>query len=358
MGADAAEKADEPVDVFISYSRQDKARAEVLVDALGRFGWRVWWDDHIPTAERWEAVLRARIGAAKAVLVCWSETAVKSAWVRKEAELAREQGKFVPISFDGSAPPDAFSALHATNLRNWYGGLRWPGLAQVFEELASKVGGEVTAAAVTRVVDLYKTQRRIAMAWYVTSLIAVLYAVSMWLASQTGGVAGAFFVIDSHPVKGSLIALVVTPFFLLIASNLLCAYAKRLRDEHWVARIPRLGFAKPEGDNAHNRLQGLLILFVFTLLPALSMIHFTLKAAEGATARCRSEPAAAIDFWRHVPEPGELTGHVYCFAGNVTDAAAFGVQVIPFYQPYAMALLALAAWFWTARALWLVFRAR
>jgi adenylate cyclase len=41
-------------DVFVSYSRQDKARVAPLVEALEAEGWSVWWDPAIAPGEEFD----------------------------------------------------------------------------------------------------------------------------------------------------------------------------------------------------------------------------------------------------------------------------------------------------------------
>jgi hypothetical protein len=35
-------------DIFISYAREDRPRAEAIAKALEEHGWSVWWDWNIP----------------------------------------------------------------------------------------------------------------------------------------------------------------------------------------------------------------------------------------------------------------------------------------------------------------------
>lgn len=60
----------EKVDVFISYSRSDKASAERVADALRSAGLRVWLDmwELVP-GESWEAALDAALEQASSIAV-------------------------------------------------------------------------------------------------------------------------------------------------------------------------------------------------------------------------------------------------------------------------------------------------
>ncbi len=109
-------------DIFLSYARDDLARAEQLADALEKLGWSVFWDrSSILAGEDFEEVIEAAIDAARCLIVAWSEVSKKSDWVRGEAQLGREQKKLVPILFESVKPPIAFRALHTEDFANWQG---------------------------------------------------------------------------------------------------------------------------------------------------------------------------------------------------------------------------------------------
>ena len=77
-------------DVFISYARSTAKQAQQVADALRSLGYGVWRDDELPAHRDYSEVIEERLRAAKAVVVVWSADAVKSQWVRAEADLARE----------------------------------------------------------------------------------------------------------------------------------------------------------------------------------------------------------------------------------------------------------------------------
>ena len=72
-------------DVFVSYSRSDKARVAPLVAAIQAQGWSVWWDPAIDAGQQFDDQIDAELQAASAVLVVWTPTSVASRWVRGEA---------------------------------------------------------------------------------------------------------------------------------------------------------------------------------------------------------------------------------------------------------------------------------
>ena len=87
-------------DVFVSYSRSDKARVAPLVAAIKAKGWSVWWDPSIAAGQQFDDQIEAELQAASAVLVVWTPTSVASRWVRGEARDAAERGILVPVRFD------------------------------------------------------------------------------------------------------------------------------------------------------------------------------------------------------------------------------------------------------------------
>lgn len=87
-------------DIFISYAREDAARAAALAEALASVGWSVWHDDSIRAGAPFDAVIDQQLDAAACVVVIWSRASVDSNWVRAEASAADDQGKLVPVSFE------------------------------------------------------------------------------------------------------------------------------------------------------------------------------------------------------------------------------------------------------------------
>ena len=59
------------VDVFISYSRENKARVADIVAAVTAAGYDVWWDAELPPHRSYGDVITEKIGSAKAAIVVW-----------------------------------------------------------------------------------------------------------------------------------------------------------------------------------------------------------------------------------------------------------------------------------------------
>src|SRR6516164_3858493 len=118
-------------DVFISYARSTEGAAHRVAEALRALGHRVWRDDELPAHRDYSEVIEERLRAAKAVVVLWSAEAVKSQWVRAEADLAREAGTLVQLSLDGAPLPMPFNRIQCADLRGWSGDAAAPGWKKV-----------------------------------------------------------------------------------------------------------------------------------------------------------------------------------------------------------------------------------
>lgn len=108
-------------DIFVSYSRKDTARVEKLVRAIEAHGLSVWWDRSLEQGSNFGAVIREEIAKAAAVVVCWSESATESRWVREEADEANHQGKYVGSMIAPGRPALGFATLNNANLVSWEG---------------------------------------------------------------------------------------------------------------------------------------------------------------------------------------------------------------------------------------------
>lgn len=108
-------------DVFLSYSREDTARAEQVANGLTAAGLDVFWDNEIPPGTTWADYIETKLTQSKALIVLWSEHSTKSQWVREEARLGRDKGVLIPVMIDSSQPPFGFGEVQAANLANWNG---------------------------------------------------------------------------------------------------------------------------------------------------------------------------------------------------------------------------------------------
>jgi adenylate cyclase len=108
-------------DIFVSYSRTDKARVAPLVSALEAQGWSLWWDPEITPGDEFDALIGAELESARAVVVVWSPASVDSRWVKGEARDAADRGVLVPVRFENARLPIDVRAIHTIDLDDWDG---------------------------------------------------------------------------------------------------------------------------------------------------------------------------------------------------------------------------------------------
>ncbi len=130
------------VDVFISYARSTQDLAEQVALALRALGYQVWRDNQLPAHLAYSDVIEERLVAAKAVVVIWSKDAVRSEWVRSEANRAREARKIVQLSVEAPALPMPFDQIHCADLSGWNGDIESPAWKSVVCSVKALVENE------------------------------------------------------------------------------------------------------------------------------------------------------------------------------------------------------------------------
>lgn len=129
-------------DIFISYARSTEREAELVAAACRALGYHVWRDDELPAHRAYGEVIEERLRGSKAVVVIWSADAIKSQWVRAEADAARESGTLVQMTIDGRLPPLPFNQIQCADLTGWSGDTDAAGWRKVAASVAALVHGE------------------------------------------------------------------------------------------------------------------------------------------------------------------------------------------------------------------------
>ena len=133
--------------LFLSYARPDRAKAEVLVSALEAEGYSVWWDRHITGGAEFSADIERQLTAAEVVVVAWSASARESAWVKDEAGVGREHGKLVALSFDDEQPPLGFRQYHAIDFSAWDNSSDSNEFQSLLQAIEARIQGEQPSMA-------------------------------------------------------------------------------------------------------------------------------------------------------------------------------------------------------------------
>jgi TIR domain len=124
-------------DLFVSYSREDKARAAEVVRLLEDYGWDVFWDQETRAGELWPKVLEEELGKARCLVALWTTTSITSRWVRIEAYEALQSEKLVPVLLDKVRPPLEFRQTQTFDLTGWNGDRDDARLAHLLADLTA-----------------------------------------------------------------------------------------------------------------------------------------------------------------------------------------------------------------------------
>lgn len=137
------------IDIFLSYSREDRAAVRHIAESFEAEGFAVWWDAALQSGQTFDEVIEQRLKEAKAVVVLWSPRSVTSRWVRAEATLADRKNKLVPAIIEPCDRPIAFELTHTADLSEWTGDTgdtQWRAFVKDVRALVQKAGGAATEA--------------------------------------------------------------------------------------------------------------------------------------------------------------------------------------------------------------------
>src|SRR5215475_15080331 len=106
-------------DIFISYSKADRDKVVMLSAYLQSEGWTVWWDTNLAVGDAYRDEIMKQLAAARAVIVLWTQTSIKSDFVRAEAGRAKADGKLIPVKESDVAYGDIplpFGEMHTEDM--------------------------------------------------------------------------------------------------------------------------------------------------------------------------------------------------------------------------------------------------
>jgi len=108
-------------DIFLSYSRADRPTAQTIAEALEAEGFSVWWDKVLRAGQTYDEVTENMLRDSSVVVVLWSQTSVKSKWVRAEATLGQRSCEMVPAMIEDADRPIMFELTQTADLIGWGG---------------------------------------------------------------------------------------------------------------------------------------------------------------------------------------------------------------------------------------------
>jgi TolB-like protein len=139
-------------DIFLSYNREDQARAKLFAEAFATHGFNVWWDVGLKTGEAYDQVTEKALREAKAVVVLWSRRSVESRWVRAEATLADRNKTLVPCMIETCERPIMFELTQTAELSHWQGDATdqaWVAFLSDVKRFVAKEAARPVAAPIT-----------------------------------------------------------------------------------------------------------------------------------------------------------------------------------------------------------------
>lgn len=133
-------------DVFLSYSKVDKAWVQLVARALNAAGLSCWFDEQIEPDSSWRAEIERELESARCVLVLWTPSSVKRDFVISECERARRRNKLIQCMMEPTEPPLGFDALQYHDLVNWSGASEDPRWARTLESVKGVLSGKIVGA--------------------------------------------------------------------------------------------------------------------------------------------------------------------------------------------------------------------
>ncbi|NTV66802.1 MAG: toll/interleukin-1 receptor domain-containing protein [Chlorobaculum sp.] len=127
-------------DIFISYAREDRPKAQQLAEVLERQGWSVWWDIAIPAGQKFGDVISEKLSQADVIVVLWSAISVKRDWVLDEAQIGKKRNILIPVFIESVDPPLGYGQIHAANLVGWNGSPSAPEFIRLVRDIERIAG--------------------------------------------------------------------------------------------------------------------------------------------------------------------------------------------------------------------------
>lgn len=147
--------------VFVSYARSTSAQAQLIAQRLRDAGREVWIDDQLLAHRAFADVIEEQLNKAAAVVVVWSADAVRSEWVRAEANRARRAAKLVQVRLQPCGLPMPFDQIHCVDLAGWSGDPAAAPWRSVLASVAAVIGAPGPKAEETPAAERRRERRQV-----------------------------------------------------------------------------------------------------------------------------------------------------------------------------------------------------
>jgi biotin carboxyl carrier protein len=116
-------------DIFISYSKHDWLKVQIIRNLLEANGISTWLDtSRLSTGYPIGHEIEQGLLMSKYVIVFWSPRSIRSAWVIAESMKAYEKRKLIPVLLEPVEIPIPFNIANTYDLTKWMGGAVEPSL--------------------------------------------------------------------------------------------------------------------------------------------------------------------------------------------------------------------------------------
>src|SRR5436190_10360869 len=172
-------------EIFISYAREDREKAQLLAQLLKDQHWNVWWDKVIPPGMKYGDVIGAELSSAKAVIVLWSQASVASDWVKDEAQEGANRKVLVPVLIDKVSPPYGFRQVQTADLSDWDGSASHAELQSMVHRIGELINKPVDESALANALPQSSRSRLLVYAGVGAVLVLLLAFVGYKLMNRT-----------------------------------------------------------------------------------------------------------------------------------------------------------------------------
>lgn len=139
------------VDVFISYPRTQREKAEIIREKLEALGLGVFYDLHdIDGGEEFPDIIDKHLRSCKAVLACWSPLYFERRWCLLECRIGLKRRVLVPVAieqFSEDAPPADLQFVNVFDLTDWHGQDEHEGWQNTLRSLSRHLGQNLVVGA-------------------------------------------------------------------------------------------------------------------------------------------------------------------------------------------------------------------
>ena len=128
-------------DIFLSYARKERDKAEAVKNALEALGLSVFFDvDGLDGGDAFPDVLDKEVKNAGAVISLWSPWALTRPWIKIESRIGKDRGVLIPVTIEPldnlHDVPAAFYDLQQIDLTNFAGNTSDAGWISLVKSLA------------------------------------------------------------------------------------------------------------------------------------------------------------------------------------------------------------------------------